>query len=177
MFQTLDHFLKSWEFEADATQKLLNHLTDESLKQEITSQHWTLGRIAWHTVAAIHIITSNTDLTFHAPAEDFPVPASARFIAESYHQASNAFVQALKTQWTDDTHSRMCQLYWSAIAKWFTFDVFNSTSKPSSRTNDCPYETSGFTCSGYLWSGKRGMDNIWFGSSEIGCCCRARMNR
>ncbi|WP_454373178.1 DinB family protein, partial [Streptomyces kronopolitis] len=49
MFQTLDHFLKSWEFEADATQKLLNHLTDESLKQEITSQHWTLGRIAWHT--------------------------------------------------------------------------------------------------------------------------------
>ncbi|WP_045510412.1 DinB family protein [Bacillus amyloliquefaciens] len=103
MFQTLDHFLKSWEFEADATQKLLNHLTDESLKQEITSQHWTLGRIAWHTVAAIHIITSNTDLTFHAPAEDYPVPASARFIAESYHQASNAFVQALKTQWTDNT--------------------------------------------------------------------------
>ncbi len=74
MFQTLNHFFKSWEFEADATQKLLNCLTDESLKQEITSQNWTLGRIAWHTVAAIRIITSNTDLTFHAPAEDYPVP-------------------------------------------------------------------------------------------------------
>ncbi|MDF2684818.1 MAG: yrdA [Brevibacillus sp.] len=60
MFQTLDHFLKSWEFEAAATQKLLSNLTDESLKQEITSQNWTLGRIAWHTVAAIRIITSNT---------------------------------------------------------------------------------------------------------------------
>ncbi|MBU8750585.1 DinB family protein [Bacillus subtilis] len=103
MFPTLDHFLKSWEFEADATQKLLNSLTDESLKQEITSQNWTLGRIAWHTVAAIRIITSNTDLTFHAPAEDYPVPTSAQFIADSYHQASNAFVQALKTQWTDHT--------------------------------------------------------------------------
>ncbi len=103
MFQTLDLFLKSWEFEADATQKLLNSLTDESLKQEITSQNWTLGRIAWHTVAAIRIITSNTDLTFHAPAEDYPVPTSAQFIADSYHQASNAFVQALKTQWTDHT--------------------------------------------------------------------------
>ncbi|MCZ4249399.1 DinB family protein [Bacillus amyloliquefaciens] len=103
MFQTLDHFLKSWEFEASATQKLLNQLTDESLKQEITSQHWTLGRIAWHTVAAIRIITSNTNLTFHAPAEDYPVPASAQLIADSYHQASKAFVQALKMQWTDNT--------------------------------------------------------------------------
>ncbi|MCI4170836.1 DinB family protein, partial [Bacillus spizizenii] len=76
---------------------------DESLKQEITSQNWTLGRIATHTVAAIRIITSNTDLTFHAPAEDYPVPASDQFIADSYHQASNAFVQALKNQWTDHT--------------------------------------------------------------------------
>ncbi|MHA6486276.1 DinB family protein [Bacillus cabrialesii] len=103
MFQTLNHFLKSWEFEAGATQKILNSLTDESLKQEITSENWTLGRIAWHTVAAIRIITSNTDLTFHAPAEDYPVPTSAQFIADSYHQASNAFVDALKTQWTDYT--------------------------------------------------------------------------
>ncbi|NTU24973.1 hypothetical protein HPX95_02020 [Bacillus tequilensis] len=103
MFQTLDHFFQSWEFEADATQKLLNSLTDESLTQEITSQHWTLGRIAWHTVAAIRIITSNTDLTFQAPAEDYPVPSSAQFIADSYHEASKAFVQALKKQWTDHT--------------------------------------------------------------------------
>ncbi|ATO47728.1 DinB family protein [Brevibacillus laterosporus] len=103
MFQTLDHFLKSWEFEAAATQKLLRNLTDESLKQEITLQNWTLGRIAWHTVAAIRIITSNTNLTFDAPAEDYPVPTKAQFIAESYHQASNAFVQALKKEWTDHT--------------------------------------------------------------------------
>ncbi|EON72139.1 DinB family protein [Lysinibacillus sphaericus] len=105
MFQTLDHFLKSWEFEADATQNLLNNLTDESLKQEITSQNWTLGRIAWHTVSAIRIITSNTNLKFEAPTKDYPVPCSAQFIADSYHQASNAFVQALKTQWTDHTMS------------------------------------------------------------------------
>lgn len=103
MFQTLNHFVKTWEYEAGATQKLLNHLTDESLKQEITSQNWTLGRIAWHTVAAIHIIASNTHLTFEAPTEDWPVPASATFIAESYHQASDALVHALQTQWNDHT--------------------------------------------------------------------------
>lgn len=103
MFQTLDHFLASWEFESNATQKLLNSLTDASLKQEITTQNWTLGRIAWHIVTAIRIITSNTNLTFEAPAKDYPVPAAARFIAESYQQANSAFLQSLKTQWTDCT--------------------------------------------------------------------------
>lgn len=103
MFQSLDSFFKSWEYEANATQRLLNNLTDGSLKQEITSQNWTLGRIAWHTVAAIHIIASNTNLTFEAPSEDWPVPTSAQFISDSYHQASDAFVQALKTQWIDKT--------------------------------------------------------------------------
>lgn len=95
--------MRSWEFEASATQKLLNNLTNESLKQEITSQNWTLGHIAWHTIASIRIITSNTNLTFDAPAKDYPVPTSAQFIVDSYKEVSDAFVQALKTQWTDHT--------------------------------------------------------------------------
>jgi uncharacterized damage-inducible protein DinB len=103
MFQNLNHFLKSWEYESGATQNILNNLTDESLKQEITSQNWNLGRIAWHTVASIHIITSNTKLRFEAQAEDWPVPDSAKFIACSYRKASEAFVQALETQWRDQT--------------------------------------------------------------------------
>jgi uncharacterized damage-inducible protein DinB len=80
----------------------LDNLTDESLRQEVTPQNWTLGRIAWHIVTCIHMITSRTGLTFEAPAEDWPVPTSAQFIADSYRQASDAFVQAMKTQWTDD---------------------------------------------------------------------------
>jgi len=103
MFQTVEHFLQSWTFEATATQKLLNQLTDESLHQAITTENWTLGRIAWHTVTAIRIISANTNLTFEAPAEDFPVPTSAQFIADSYRQTSQTFVEALKTQWTDQT--------------------------------------------------------------------------
>ncbi|RNC98694.1 hypothetical protein EC501_10020 [Lysinibacillus halotolerans] len=51
MFQTLSDFLRSLEFEASFTQNLLNNLTDESLKQEITAQNWTLGHIAWHPLS------------------------------------------------------------------------------------------------------------------------------
>jgi uncharacterized damage-inducible protein DinB len=103
MFLTLKHFLKSWEYEACATHKLINNLTDESLKQEITSQSWNLGRIAWHTVASIYIIAANTNLVFQAPSKDWPVPTSAKFIAESYMQTNEAFVQAITTQWKDQT--------------------------------------------------------------------------
>lgn len=103
MYQSLNDFFKSWAFEANCTKRLLNNLTDESLKQEITSDHWTLGRIAWHTVTAIRIITSNTSLSFDAPSKDYPVPTSAQFIADSYTQANHAFVEAVKTNWTDQT--------------------------------------------------------------------------
>lgn len=101
MFLKLDHFLKSWEYESGVTHKLLSALTDDSLKQEITSQNWTLGRVAWHTVCSIRIIASNTNLTFEAPAKDWPVPDSAQFIADSYKQASNSFIQSLRNQWSD----------------------------------------------------------------------------
>lgn len=71
------------EYESGYTQKILNSLTDVSLKQEMTSQNWTLGRKGWHIVSSIFIIASNTNLSFEAPSSDWPVPDSARFIAES----------------------------------------------------------------------------------------------
>ncbi|TCP29925.1 putative damage-inducible protein DinB [Scopulibacillus darangshiensis] len=101
MFETLDGFLKLWEYEAASTQKVMDQLTDESLGQEITPENWTLGRIAWHTVCAIRIITSNTGLTFQAPDKDNAVPTSAKVIADQYREVSSAFAEAVETQWTD----------------------------------------------------------------------------
>lgn len=76
--------------------KILNQLTDESLLQKVTSKNWTLGRIAWHTVTAIGVIASRTDLSFDSPNQDYPVPTSAKFISDSYRQASSALSQAVK---------------------------------------------------------------------------------
>ncbi|MGM7724511.1 DinB family protein [Metabacillus sp. Hm71] len=111
MFQTKERFLQSWDYEAAQTQKVLNNLTDDSLKQQITPDNWELGRLAWHTVSAIKIISSQSDLTFEAPAKDFPVPSSASYIAESYQQASAAFVEAIKTQWMDESLNDVIDFY------------------------------------------------------------------
>jgi uncharacterized damage-inducible protein DinB len=103
MYHSLSDFFKSWEFEAGATSRVLKNLTDESLKQEVTPNQWSLGRIAWHTVTAIKVISSQAGLRFAAPSEDWSVPSSANFIAESYTNASNNLIEALETQWADET--------------------------------------------------------------------------
>ncbi|AZU64296.1 DinB family protein [Neobacillus mesonae] len=101
MFQTLDGFYQLWEFESGVTQKILNQLTNDSLSQSVTPEHWTLGRIAWHSVTAIAVIASQTNLSLDLPDKDYPVPTSAKFIADSYQTASSTLCQALRSQWTD----------------------------------------------------------------------------
>jgi uncharacterized damage-inducible protein DinB len=111
MFQTLDGFLKTWNYEAGATQRLLNNLTDESLKQEVTPDNWTLGRIAWHITTAIRNMTSATGLEFNGPSQDYPVPSSASSIAQSYTDANEAFVKAVQTQWRDDNLNQITDFF------------------------------------------------------------------
>lgn len=94
-----------------------------------SANHNTFGRIAWHTVAAVRIITN---LPFEAPAQDFPVPPSAQLVAHSYHQASQAYVEALQTQWIDQTMKECIEF----IGQSMPNGSFASASKPSSWYND-----------------------------------------
>ncbi|MGV3463687.1 MAG: DinB family protein [Heyndrickxia sp.] len=116
MFQIVD-FFQLWEFESAATQKLLNQLTDESLSQEVTPQNWTLGRIAWHTVTAIGISASRIGLSIDAPTNDYPVPSSSEFISNSYQQASDALVQAVKNQLADKNLGEELNIFGQKITK------------------------------------------------------------
>ncbi|AOY17827.1 hypothetical protein BGI23_21870 [Bacillus sp. ABP14] len=101
MYQTIEGFLQSWTYEAESTQKMLDALTDASLSQEIAPEHWTLGRVAWHIVTAIPVILSGTGLKFEGEMKDYPVPTSAKTIADGYRKVNTAFVEALQSEWTD----------------------------------------------------------------------------
>ncbi|USK47896.1 DinB family protein [Bacillus sp. CMF12] len=117
MYHSLSDFFKSWEFEAGATSRVLKNLTDESLKQEVTPNQWSLGRIAWHTVTAIKVISSQVGLRFAAPSEDWSVPSSANFIAESYTSSSNNLIEALETHWTDQTLLEQIDFFGTKMTK------------------------------------------------------------
>ena len=111
MFITIEGFLSNWGFESGSTQKVLDALTDGSLKQEVMPNDRTLGGIAWHLVTALPAIVGQTGLTFEAPAMDAPVPATAKEIADEYRKTSQALTDAVKSQWTDQTLAEMVNLF------------------------------------------------------------------
>lgn len=102
MFRTMDDFYSMWNQESEDTLRILNALTDESLKQPVAPGHRTLGWLGWHLAVSIREMVSRTGLTFEAAA-DGETPASAKAIAEGYRLASEAMVGAMRENWNDNT--------------------------------------------------------------------------
>ena len=103
MFTTIDQFVKLWHHESEATLKLFNALTDESLKQAVANDHRTLGRIAWHIVLTIPEMMNRTGLIVHGPAEDAAVPAEAAKILAEYGHVSRSLINQIEESWTDES--------------------------------------------------------------------------
>lgn len=123
MFLTIQGFEQTWGYESKSTQKILDTLTDESLKQEVSPNDRTLGRIAWHIATTIQEMMTRTGLSFEAAKHDQPVPTSAKEIADAYRQASEAVLQAIKTQWTDATLAETSDMYGEQWANGLTLRI------------------------------------------------------
>ncbi len=101
MFRRVEDFLGNWSYEADATAKLLETLTDESLKQQVSPEGRTLGRIAWHIVQSIPEMGGRTGLQVAGPSEEEPIPGSAAEIATRYRVAADSLAREIRAHWTD----------------------------------------------------------------------------
>jgi uncharacterized damage-inducible protein DinB len=111
MFTTVDGFLKTWKFEHEGTSKLFAVLTDASLAQAVTPEGRTLGRLAWHITTTIPEMMGRTGLRLEGPADDAPVPTSARAIATAYEQAASSLAKAVRESWTDATLDMKDDMY------------------------------------------------------------------
>ncbi|MFB5087487.1 DinB family protein [Psychrobacillus sp. PGGUH221] len=103
MIRKLEDFLANWKHESDSTLKILETLTDDSLKQKVYDEGRTLGQLAWHLVVTIDEMIGKTGLQFTATPHDAPKPETAKEIAKAYKDSSDAMVRAIKEQWTDET--------------------------------------------------------------------------
>ncbi|WP_391205029.1 DinB family protein [Psychrobacillus sp. L4] len=102
MIRKLEDFLTNWKHESDSTLKILHTLTDESLHQKVYEEGRTLGQIAWHIVVTIDEMIGKTGLRFTATPHDAARPKTAKEMLEAYKESSDAMVQAIKEQWTDE---------------------------------------------------------------------------
>ena len=111
MFNTLDDFFKEWKAEEQATQQILDALTDESLSQPVAEGYRTLGRLAWHLATALDEMVGHTGLQFSAARFGNPVPDTAQEIAEAYRFSNQSMVRAMRDNWTDETLAEEHNMY------------------------------------------------------------------
>ena len=102
MFTKIEDFAAEWTSEAELTAIVLDALTDASLGQEVIEGRRTLGQIAWHLVQSPHYMTA-LGLTFEGPSGGEEAPDSAAFIASEYRRISKNLLNAVRTQWSDES--------------------------------------------------------------------------
>jgi uncharacterized damage-inducible protein DinB len=98
MVTSIKSFLKSWEYESSSTLKILEKLTDESLRQQVYPGGRTLGRLANHILESLTELPSKLKLGIEEKHADHK---TAEEIARHYKQDSDNLVAAIKEKWTD----------------------------------------------------------------------------
>ena len=110
-YNTIEEFIKDWEFEAQATLKVLSNLTDESLNTKVYDDGRTLGFIAWHIAVTIYDSFSKVGvfLPVNEISDDYPV--FAEIIYNSYDKLSKSLVWSINLNWNDDSLSEEVDFY------------------------------------------------------------------
>jgi uncharacterized damage-inducible protein DinB len=111
MYVKVSDFLDDWKKESGTTLKVLNNLTDSSLKQKVTADGRDIAYIAWHIVITIGEMMNRGGLSVDAPAEDSNPPETAAGIAEQYQNVSNSLYSEVESKWKDSMMNDELDLY------------------------------------------------------------------
>jgi uncharacterized damage-inducible protein DinB len=103
MYYKIEDFIDDWKYERDATLKIFGALTDESLKQKVTENGRSMGRLAWHITSSIGEMIGRTGLEVQVPDDNTDVPGSAKEIKDTYDSVSASLAEAVKAKWDDET--------------------------------------------------------------------------
>ncbi|MBM7568325.1 DinB family protein [Paenibacillus sacheonensis] len=100
MFTSVSEFIGEYRMESNATQKLLDVLTDESLQRQVGEGYRTLGQLAWHLVHDDSGMLQRIGLKFQAPPASAEPPQSAVAIAQAYRTTAASLLEAA-AGWSD----------------------------------------------------------------------------
>ncbi len=120
MLRTIEDFQKDWVYEAEATGKILNALTDKSLSQKVTPDGRSLGFLAWHLTHTLGEMLGLVGLKIDAPGIDVECPTSAAEIAAAYEKAAKSATEEIGKNWTDETLLQTDSMYGETWARGLT---------------------------------------------------------
>jgi uncharacterized damage-inducible protein DinB len=110
MYATVADFLEDWKYESEATTKILERLTDDSLARRVHGEGRTLGFLAWHVALTPVEMLSRSGIAFRELDEDAPLPATAAEIAATYRSVAAAVAQQVSA-WNDSSLSEEHDMY------------------------------------------------------------------
>lgn len=122
MYYKISDFIKDWTYESEATLKVFNNLTDESLTKKVNENVRTAGRLAWHITTSISEMAQRTGLSFQVVDEN-SLPATVKEIADVYKTASENLLNEIKEKWTDETLQQEDDMYGEMWKRGTTLEV------------------------------------------------------
>lgn len=96
MKQTIQEAVEDLKNESQATQKVLDCMTDSSLNQKVYDEGRTMGTIAWHIVTSIKEMGDRVGLNINGEGDMAKVPGSASFIAQAYKNNTESLINSLQ---------------------------------------------------------------------------------
>jgi uncharacterized damage-inducible protein DinB len=103
MFRRIDDFREQFSEERDNTLKLMRCSRTRRYGAEGREGGRTLGFLAWHLTVTFKEMLGHAGLKLEGPNVGDPVPARAAEIVDAYERASAAALEAVTSQWTDDS--------------------------------------------------------------------------
>ncbi len=119
MYQSLNGFFLSWEYEVEETMKIFQGLTDDSLHQRVTPEQRNLGEIAFHIINSIQELMEHTGLEIEDSVPEDSVLESSEALIRHYENSCHSFKKAIYTQWTDHSLNENSTLYGKVLPNHF----------------------------------------------------------
>jgi uncharacterized damage-inducible protein DinB len=111
MYSTIPDFIQDWKYESEATLKVFEQLTDDSLNKKFDDNIRTPARLAWHIVTTLGEMVQQTGLKFDATPEDAPLPSSVKELCGEYKRSSEGMLNSVNNEWSDETLAEVVNIY------------------------------------------------------------------
>jgi len=118
MLRKNEDFLKVWDEETKATVKIFRNLTDAALAQKIAPESRSLGKLGWHIVNSLHMVTE-AGLPIEAATENEPVPKKAADIIAAFEAGAASVRERVSKNWSDAALLEMVPMYGEQWARGY----------------------------------------------------------
>ncbi len=117
MYRSITDFITDWQYEREATLKIMNLLTDETVNKTIHENVRSLERLAWHLTQTMTEMGHKAGLFDTDLLEQVPTPGSAVAMAACYQDYSERLAKAVHTRWTDSRLEDQVEMYGDSWTK------------------------------------------------------------